>query len=977
MIIDRNEAFKHNACKKVAQLGKVIFTLTVASRDRAEERRQVMRMYNDQIDEIFLAHIKQAEEIHQGLIRYRKSCIDKACTDYGNLYKELKSDYAEVMSAQTNKIAGILEEIKQVKEKIAQYSGEVKTQTLLVNSSAEAMLKDAKQNGKPQTASNKEIKEATGQYDKKTKEIISDFEKRMKQLQNKHNNDVRSIKTEVSRLNKSVILTRLQTFKNFAGTAAQLHIDIDAIRKEYQNLLKAHQAFSKNSYETRTKIFQSTKKSLSEIKKQKQGIQRKEKDLAQQREMELSDINKTLQTIRANQKATLERIDRHIADKIKKTKKLNDNKSSETKKHQTALNSITQSIIDCFEEEKAKKKEAFEETISNLNDIHNDIGKLEQWTEKSINEGKERIGNKLIAFKYKFNQTYENWKQGFDKEKIELGKKYKDKIEVLNAAIDTQNMVKEGSYKDEKSDIKKIKSILKEKKQDYENEMASKKAEIEEETEIYKAGNENRRSQRKKELHNALKRKEKEKLKKLEEPRKKHSIEIAEKKVSIKNETDEKLKEIIKNFVNPKNDAELLETHQKKKRQLDSMLEYAVNQINTIKNNHQKAITKLQNDYTNQDKLKRQLQRRIETETRTLDDEYEMKIQVCQVDLQKSIENISKLYDEEENARGRDIIEAIRKVRETRNHNNDFLHRKKKDLDEIIKNHLTEVNKLQKELAQMKTGELELQYKQQIEEKQTNFQNLKTEIEGLATKRIQVIEESIQRLESEHEASKQKIEKTLKEKQKSFDIQTKEINEDIKSQQRVKTESLDLIKLKYEKENDELQKQHNIDAEKMRKRISQEKIHQEEVKNELDKKFNEIQKGFDEDIKEACEKNWSKINKSLEHRKKKSNELEEKISMLWQQQTDFETNSSKAPQRKEDTAKIAEIQTQSSTKYTDLNLKWSQLFVLLENGPDPSLVKCETPIRRHNSQKGITRSISRESVDKSHATLPPLSELTH
>ena len=53
MLIDKNDAFRHNVCKKLAQLGKVIFTLTAAQRDREDEMHDVSLNFEEQIAKFF------------------------------------------------------------------------------------------------------------------------------------------------------------------------------------------------------------------------------------------------------------------------------------------------------------------------------------------------------------------------------------------------------------------------------------------------------------------------------------------------------------------------------------------------------------------------------------------------------------------------------------------------------------------------------------------------------------------------------------------------------------------------------------------------------------------------------------------------------------------------------------------------------------------------------------------------------------
>ena len=91
MITERGEAFKHNSCKKLAQLAKVIFQMSKANLERNEEITNIVIKYESSIAQIVDQHQKSAEEIARKLVAFRKSCIDRECQEYANQYKVIKT----------------------------------------------------------------------------------------------------------------------------------------------------------------------------------------------------------------------------------------------------------------------------------------------------------------------------------------------------------------------------------------------------------------------------------------------------------------------------------------------------------------------------------------------------------------------------------------------------------------------------------------------------------------------------------------------------------------------------------------------------------------------------------------------------------------------------------------------------------------------------------------------------------------------
>ena len=119
MITDKNEAFKHNSCKKVAQLSKVIVTMRNNGLDRIFNLKKISKQYDKFITQLFDDHRKSMEDISHGLFRYRKTAIDIACKDYGQIYKETKVNYNELATRQINFLNDISKQAKDMGQLIS------------------------------------------------------------------------------------------------------------------------------------------------------------------------------------------------------------------------------------------------------------------------------------------------------------------------------------------------------------------------------------------------------------------------------------------------------------------------------------------------------------------------------------------------------------------------------------------------------------------------------------------------------------------------------------------------------------------------------------------------------------------------------------------------------------------------------------------------------------------------------------------
>ena len=75
MITNKDEAFHHNSCKKLAQLSKVIFAMNCLKQDQIDEKDVLLFQYENSINDITEKHIEELNNIRQLLFKYRKNHI--------------------------------------------------------------------------------------------------------------------------------------------------------------------------------------------------------------------------------------------------------------------------------------------------------------------------------------------------------------------------------------------------------------------------------------------------------------------------------------------------------------------------------------------------------------------------------------------------------------------------------------------------------------------------------------------------------------------------------------------------------------------------------------------------------------------------------------------------------------------------------------------------------------------------------------
>ena len=204
MNVDKNEAFFHNSCKKVAQLVKVISLMADNQLDRQNEQLDLQKRYEMEVKRCFADVVKQANEVHIGLIKYRKACIDKSCGDFGVLYKQLKHQYNDYVSAQQGRILKVMDEIHKTESEIKSLTASAEATAQSISVDTDSLLNSKK--GRSSRLSNQEITMATKEWDEKAKQALQDGEQIMKTLKATHTKQVRQIKNEMNRIFKSILL---------------------------------------------------------------------------------------------------------------------------------------------------------------------------------------------------------------------------------------------------------------------------------------------------------------------------------------------------------------------------------------------------------------------------------------------------------------------------------------------------------------------------------------------------------------------------------------------------------------------------------------------------------------------------------------------------------------------------------------------------------------------------------------------------
>ena len=98
-MLSSKDAYRHNSCKKLAQLEKVIYGYSSQIQDRNDELALISQEYEEEIEDIVYQHHQKMYGITRSLVQYRKSQINSSCQSFGSLYRTLKTNYTALYSS--------------------------------------------------------------------------------------------------------------------------------------------------------------------------------------------------------------------------------------------------------------------------------------------------------------------------------------------------------------------------------------------------------------------------------------------------------------------------------------------------------------------------------------------------------------------------------------------------------------------------------------------------------------------------------------------------------------------------------------------------------------------------------------------------------------------------------------------------------------------------------------------------------------
>lgn len=853
MFVDKNDAFRHNSCKKLAQLAKVVTSMRNLELDRDAERVGIRNQYEEQIGQLRGKYLGKYQEIHSGLIQYRKDAIQEACNSYGQLYKQMKNEYLELVDQQTQSLTQIAEELKKCHDNVDSLKNQIQDSSSKVNKASHAFKQAVKSNQKSINALKTEAISQCQPYTSKTTAAQAEFDKKSKSLTAKHNKEVKEIKGQIQELLSQTIQNKRTELSKLYDSIDKMKEECNDYRRSFSTAIEEHLAISKTTQEKILAIVKAMNEQVDAIGKQKTVFEKQNEKIHEERTKELNELSSQFKKVSTNHTQIID----SYTDKIKKQQQqLIDFDKTQDEAKKRLINqqhAAKKNIESNFKSQETTYNQLRNNTTLTIEKINRVVKNLMNWTKDSIDFSKEKLNNKNIGLKNRINQYSQEKQKQYNAVYSKILDNQKQRLELVERTFDRHQQTKDSYFNELLHMTKSMNDKMKQQGSKNQKMLDNKQSKINKEIEEYQNGLKSREESRENELLRNQEKGKSDRHKKLISLHQKFNSEVGEKKDSLNNSKKAAVDYIVQNYQTEASIEKETESFNLKKAQTLQKIDFMNKQIEIAREEGRKTANKYQNEMSNLDKTIRQLQRRKETETRTIDEEYEMKIQVCQVDLQKSIENISKLYNKGENEKGTVIIEAIRKVRDTRNRVDTFISKKKREIEDLHVQNSNEIKKLTQELDDLKTNEKESELKQKIKEKENDLIKKKAEIERMYQNKFSMVNAAISKTKEDSEEQQQKLVHEACEKQKAFGDATKQIDAEKAQLEQEKTQSRQEINSKYDQIKAEISSKYQVEAEKMKNRIEDSRNKRDELLMKQKEQLSQMTDDLNDVIKDQIE----------------------------------------------------------------------------------------------------------------------------
>lgn len=888
MITDKNEAFKHNSCKKLAQLAKVIFQMSSLAKDRQDELQKITVQYESTIAQMVRQHYTLAEGISKDLVNFRKVCIDQACQDYGNAYKNIKANYSNLCRSKLQKLSDMYDELK----KMLQYINDTKIKAIndsdfLSKHSTKIQNEIANYDRQCKVAVKKKITAAIIPINEKISKLNIENDKKFKQMKNEHAQQVKIMKGKINKIYQAEIAHMKPSFLKIRNQLEVLGKDANSLRNQYNDAYKSYyDSYEKSRYQKNV-IISTTKNQYKEKTQRINDMIKSEKIKKAERAAEINELQQQLQKLIKMHQNELNDLINQINEQKHKRHQLMTARSAEMEKQKNGCDSRYQQLMQQCENSIKERKLWLQKTIELINESNKNMETLKANLKNQINNSIDQVKNRQNLFSSTLNAELAKVKATYEAQISDFRDSAKLRLRNVEQTLQKQDEINCELQSINGKDIHNLLIQLKELQAKINREMTEKSKKVASDKENYQSKINQIEKQKKEDLNKVLQQKITSKDKEFKNLNDKFQNDLNNLRNQHEKENNSKLdeyKKSIQNILNIENEEKL---HQTNLNKMKAKLQVATNNVKKADDEKEKQLNLLQIKVQNCEKENRQVQRRIEKEIQTINEEYEMKIQVEQVKLKEAIENLAKLYDKDENQRGVELIDNIRKLRELKNKTDDLIVKKKKEIEQSKEDFDKEKSKIIEDINNLKNKKYEDDLKNKLEKTLFDSNECIKKIENSTTEKVSQNNEQIEKLRNSNFNRLQKVKQEMAKEEADYQMKVADCQSQKQEITKSTSENIAKIQSEFDVKIKESKSQHSTSVNKLKQRIESAKKNRDSMLTETTKEIKKAQSDDADLIHRKCNEDIASIESASKSFIEKDHKLADKTKDLSKRYADY------------------------------------------------------------------------------------------
>ena len=811
----QSEAFKLNACKKVVRLSKLIEAFQNEAQDRYDKINQVHSEFQHACQAIVDRFNRESAKISRDLNQFRKDYISSTCSSFSEEYKNIKRDFTKYKNGQIRKLNAIIVQSKNLQQAVQL----IQNSTLKTANDTLTSANEMEENLHTQVSSEyieTYIKPHTQPIFDKMERYVNysdDRLRRMKKRYDTRSETIReSFKTELKNYYKSIA----PKTEHFKQKIKELKNSIFESKMQFARLVDQNKTKTRSSLISKDSLLRDTTYACKDYDDQMFLLRERLKTLQNQQNSLILDLRNQYQTRRRNIMLKIDLTTKMILEKQKQYSSFVERWSEEKEKRVQEILANNHITTKQNKTLAAQKSDEIQLQLIHMKECEDDSKELIEKLKYLINNSLIRAKNNYNIFKStNLKQQETRIRHHF----IGVRDIYIISRRSRLASLEKSNGLQLGSIQTSidvtRSSNNQVSRFLQSQQSVYNKTLDSITNECKNNFENEKRSLADKMNSRKTELNNEYSDVLNNYQIDLSRVANTFSTDLQNKQQHLNNMIKIKTSQFrtslnLKDPVDP--------TDHSIPDKLRSQLTKIETDIKALQEQHKRTIDGYDKQSSSLAKLIRKFQRNVVNETSSISSEYEMKIQVEQVSLKEKLENLSKIYDPDENQRGCDIIEAFRKVREVKSSMVDEIYAIKKLREKKKKEVNAKINELKEKINWYKT--IESCLSDQLKVANDRAQREIPQLQHVREQEILPLQTLINELHQKYQKENQKVSKERAKAIENLEKQASEIANEKEKMEAQKMQKLKEIDAKYDQQKQKICSEHTKTVTALRNKVA-------------------------------------------------------------------------------------------------------------------------------------------------------------